>query len=345
MGMYLRKAAQKVAIDVTQQTAYGTTLAVDPTKSHPFDGSLIERPVEKTDDRDHVGKGHEFATMQENKFSDTRGSMTFLGSSWILGWAFAFANGSAIPTQLGTTSAYDHVCKMMNIDDPAVGKQLPVTTLVEELGTGVQKKYRDMLVKSLTLTGKTGEHLSCQTEVVGSGHWEASSVTMPDLVTTSFLRMADVVFSFNSIDISADVKDFSFKAVNEVDEGGGYFPGSGYLSAADGSPQVRGRCLLGKRTVDLSFTALLKDDSSFEAASLANSIVPLTITATGSVIEETYRHKLLLEFPKVAIKGTKIGADGEFFSYNIDCTVMWDTTLGAPYKATITNDVTQYLGT
>lgn len=346
MSDYIRKAI-KGAFSTKQQSAYGTALSdTDITEAHPYEGNQIERSLEKFTDAELAGKGHEFPTYQRNRTANTSGSLSFDGSSYILGWVFSFINGNIMtnqPDDVNAPNTYQHENKMMNIDEPAIGKQLPVFTYVEQLADGVQNRYRDMLIKTLTITGKTGEQLKVQVELIGSGHYETSSLTMPDLVTTSFLRFSDIQLSYGGVNISADIKEITFKHINELSEKDGYFPGSGYLNSNPGAPQIRGRCLLIKRSVELSFKMLMKTDSTIEADSLANTIKAITVTAEGELIEDAYKHKLTIELPKVAIGEVKTSEDEGLFCLDCTCTVMWDSTLNAPYKSTIINTTPSYL--
>lgn len=348
MPDFMRKAAIKGGFATKKQTAYGTAVTdVDITEAHPYEGNQIDFTVEKIDDKDQAGKGNEFPTWQANTTCSTQGTMNFHASSYILGFGFALVNGKLVtsqPDDVGAPDTYEHECSMMDIDDPAVGKQLPCFTYVEQLSTDHKRKYRDMLVKSLALSGQTGEHLKLGLELLGSGHWETSSITMPSLVQTSFLRFVDIQFDYDGTPLSAQLKDVNFKHVNTLAENDGYFPGSGILNETDGAPQVRGRCLCSARSVELTFKMLIKN-FDLETDMLNNTEKAITITAEGSTIETTYKHKLVLELPKVILKATKLGESDGFFVFDVETTILWDSTLNAPYKATIQNNVPEYLGT
>lgn len=180
MPDYMRKAAIRGGFSTKKQTAYGTAVTdVDITEAHPYEGNQIDFTVEKIDDKDQAGKGNEFPTWQANTTCSTQGTMNFHASSYILGFGFALVNGKLVtsqPDDVGAPDTYEHECSMMDIDDPAVGKQLPCFTYVEQLSTEHQRKYRDMLVKSLAISGQTGEHLKLNLELLGSGHRETSHI-------------------------------------------------------------------------------------------------------------------------------------------------------------------------
>lgn len=341
---------RNVCIDVAytnkKQSAYGTAVGDDDlTEAHPFIGDdNVEVVTEKYDDREEFGKGHEFPTQQHNLVADTRLKRSFEASSRILAWALAFACGditSELPT--GATIAYQHVIKPMDIDDSAVGKQLPVTTIVEKLTSFRKRKYRDMLVKSVTLKGELKKQLQLELELVGSGHYADSTLSIPVPASSSFLRMADVVFEIGaSDDVSAQLLSFEFKHDNELAEDQGYHPGSGYLDATSGAPQIRGKLEVTKRTVTLKCRVLMEAET-LDGYQKANTEKDIVIEAAGANIEGIFFHKLTLEIPVAWLKATPVGREGNLMVYDIEFNVGWSESDSAPWKATIVNDVASYL--
>jgi len=344
MGNFVSPKAIRGAFSTNQQTSYGTALPdTSITIAHPYEGNKIEKPLDKWNNKSMAGKGHEFATYVKNKGISTNGSLTFDSSSFILGWALAFLNGSCVSSQPDSTTAYRHTIKMMDINDPSIGKQLPSFSYVEQLATGVQTKFRDMVIKSITITGKTKEQLKVSVEMLGSGFFETSTITMPAPGPASFLIFADVQLLWGASNISAELKSFSFKHTNELNEKDGYFPGSGRLNSNKDAPQIRGRCLVSSRSVELSWKMAMKTDSTIEADSLTNEVKAVTFTAEGDLIEDTYKHGLSLSFPQVVIKEVKTSEEDGMTCYDCSTELKWDDTLGAPYEAIITNITQSYL--
>lgn len=342
---------RNVCIDVAytnkKQSAYGTGVGdADLTEAHPFIGDdNVEVVTEKYDDREEFGKGHEFPTQQHNLVADTRLKRSFEASSRMLAWALAFLAGDITTTQpdgTGAPNTYQHVIKPMDIDDSGVGKQLPVTTIVEALTSFRKRKFRDMLVKSVTLKGELKKQLQLELELVGSGHYEDSTLSMPTPASSSFLRMADVTFTIGSDDVSAKLISFEFKHDNELAEDLGYHPGSGYLDATSGAPQIRGKLEVTKRGVTLKARVLMEAET-LDGYQKANTEKAITIVAEGATIESTYKHKLTLEMPVSWLKATPIAREGNLMVYDIEFNVGWSESDSAPWKATIINDVASYL--
>jgi len=346
--MEQRDVAIKTAFSTKKQSAYGTKLAdVDIDKAHPLHGSEnIENPFEKFDDAEQFGKGHEFPTYQKNLTADSRVSRSADASSFLLGWVMAFGCGkitTSQPDSSGSPNVYEHEIKPMNIDDPTVGKQLPVTTIVEEITSFKKLLFRDMLVSEFTISGELKKQLQLAFSLIGSGHYENSTLTMPGLTSVSFLKMPGVSFTVGTKNFSPELLNFSFGFKNELAEDLGYHPGSGFLTSGDPStPQIRGKLPVTKRSVNFSFECLTEDNDLRQYMEL-NAEKAITLTAEGSTIENSYKHKLVLSLPKTWIKAVPLGREGNFLKYQVEVKIGWDATSGAPFVATITNDVAAYL--
>jgi hypothetical protein len=343
-----RDVSLKVGFSTKQQSAFGTGLAdTDVNLAHPFIGNdIVERTIDKYDNKDEYGKGHEYPTTQKNLVSDTKASRNFEASSLILGWGFAFVCGQIAtvqPDSSGAPNTYEHTMKLANIDDPTVGIQLPSTTLVEKLNSFQQKKFRDMVVSEISLSGKTKEQLKIGIQMVGSGHWETNAMNIPALSEVSFLRMADVVFNIGTKNISAELLDFEFTHKNNLAEDKGYHPGSGYLNSSDpSSPQIRGHLVTEKRETSLKLKVLM-NDAELETYAENNIEKAISIVAEGSLIESTYKHKLELTFPKTFLKFTKVGVDGSLYIYDVEVSIAWDDAENSPFVAKVTNNIPEYL--
>ena len=346
--MEQRDVAIKTAFSNKAQSAYGTKLPdIDIDQAHPLLGSEnIESTFDKINDADQFGKGHEYPTKQENLTADVRVSRSADASSALLGWVMAFACGAITTTQpddIGSPNTYEHEIKPMDIDDSAIGKQLPVTSIVEELASFKKMLYRDMLVSEFSITGEIKKQLQLSFSMIGSGHKETSTLTMPALTAVSFLKMPGVTITVGGTSYSAKLLNFNFSHKNELAEDLGYHPGSGYLTPLDPStPQIRGKLKVSKRTTSLSFE-ILAEDGNLRSDMEANTEKAIVISAEGATIENSYKHNLELSFPKTFIKATPIGREGNFLKYQVETEIAWDSTSEAPFVATVRNNVASYL--
>ena len=341
-----RKAGLRGAFSTNQQSAYGTALTT-LTHAHPYDGSIFDFTCNKKTNAEQVGKGTEHPTRVRNTSCSSGATLKFDGSSFIIGFLFAFALGDVTTTQpdeIGAPNVYQHEIKEMKIDNPAIGRQLPVTTFVDQISTAWQYLYRDVLVKSVELSGQLEEDIVAAGEFLGSGYFEKVAISMPGPVSTSFISFSDLDVIYGGTSIAAKIQSFNFKHINEINEKHGYHPGSPTLDwITSNPPQCRGRAFTKKRSNELKIRVEAEDDSLHDAM-LNNTESAVTITGTGDLIEDIYHHKVEIIIPKTVIKVSKLGEQEDSFVYDLDFTNLYDETLEAPHKVIVTNNIPSYLG-
>ena len=74
-----------------------------------------------------------------------------------------------------------------------------------------------------------------------------------------------------------------------------------------------------------------------------NTEKSITISAEGATIESTYKHKLEISIPKCFFKVVKTGKEGDFFAYDIEVLIAYDSGISAPFQITVVNDIASYL--
>lgn len=326
------------AFTTKKQSAYGTKIPdVDLTKAYPFLGpDMLERTPEIMTDEDEVGKGHEYPTSQEIELWDTKLKRSFYLTTDMAGWIIAFGLGAISSAQQAATTAYEHTGTPMS---PAASLQLPVTSVVEQQTSGIKQLIRDLLINDFAISGEIGKRLMLETNLVGSGYVEDSTLSMPSLSAGSFLRMRGLTFqigpSGSEVDESARVKKFEFKWENNPDLEDGYYPGSGLY---------RGRCELGSpRKASLNFTLLMDQNTTHKDHLENNDYLAAIITAQGALIESTYYHNLTITLPRLAYTALPIGVEGNKLAYNVECNVFYDATSGWPVEIKVMNTETAYL--
>jgi Phage tail tube protein len=343
-----RKAGIKGAFSLKQQTAYGTGIPdVDLTECHPWDGTITDFSLNKINNANHAGKGHEHPTWSKNTTCSTSASFKFPGSSYAGLFVAGFGlgdNASIQPDIANAPNTWQHTLKEMNIDDPAVGAQLPQATFVDQIREGWQRKYRDMVVKSFSLSGEMEQMISIQADFLGSGHYSKSSITMPDLVSTSFLMFSKVLLTYNGTNIESKLQSVNFQHTNNLNERG-YYPQSPHLDlpGLTDPPQCRSKCLVNTRTNELKFT-MVADDDSIDLDVLNNTEIPITLSAVGSLIEDTFYHQIDLVCPRAVLKTAPLTEKDGFFVSDVTCQLNYDATIGAPYQFVITTNIPSILG-
>ncbi len=325
------------ALSHKKQSAYGTTLADgDLLLSYPFMGpDILELTPELQTDEDEMGKGHEFATDQEVEKWDTRLKRSFYMTSFMGGLISVFGLGAVSSAQQESTLAYEHTATPQ---DPSTDLQLPVTTIVERLSSGIKRKIRDLMVSDFTISGEVGKRIMLEGNFIGSGHQETSALSMPTLSSGSFLRMRGLLFQVGpsgaEVDVSARIKKFSFKWDNAPDEEGGYYPGSGLY---------RGRCEMGKRKAEFSFTILIDENTTDLDNLLNNTVLKAIVTAQGELIESTYYHQQIITIPRMKYRAMPVGVEGNKLAFNVECNVFFDSVSGWPVEIKTMNTQVSYL--
>ncbi|MCP4213559.1 MAG: hypothetical protein GY765_02830 [bacterium] len=343
-----RRTATRGGFSTKQQAAYGQKIGdADILFSHPTDSDdTVSHEVTKSDNSGKYGTGTEYATYQTNLTASTSLALNFDCSSFIAGLLAAFGCGQVVTSQPDVENApnvYQHEFIPMDID--TIGKQLPCLTYVEAIDEALKTLYSDLNVKSFGFSGQSGEQLKAKSSLLGSGRKETSTIAMPPLVSTSFLRFVDSKLNWGADNFSALIKSFNFTHNNEFAEKDGYYPGSGYMDETAGSPQVRGRCLVNKRTTEANFKMLMEGEA-LEADSLTNTKKDLVFLAEGTPIitvnEIVYQHFLKIEM-EAAIKSVKRGGDDGFFTHEVEALVLHNKAINAPFKITIQNTTPSYL--
>jgi hypothetical protein len=348
-----RKQALKIGIPLTVQADYNTENPLtDFIYKHSFEGAMPEEEIEKYTNAGQTGNGNEFSTWQRNGSIDFKASIGSNCSTWWLGFIASRAMGKCVSALVsGSTKTYTHTITLADIDDPAVGKQLPPFSLLFERGAGNQFLFRGNVFQSLSLSGKTKEQWKIASEYVGSGYFRklesGELITMPTAaVQTSFPLFADTEMIFG-VDLSALLKEFSFKLTNTLAVNGGYHPGSGHLTDDNASPQVRGNLYVTNRAIEMGFKVALDPTLSIEADNLSNTERSISISSTGDFIETVnttnYYYGIEIVGPKSAIKTKKTGEDEGLDIYDVTMTLHHDPVSNSPVKIVITDTTPAFL--
>ncbi|MGD2087263.1 MAG: hypothetical protein PVH61_13850 [Candidatus Aminicenantes bacterium] len=326
----------KFGYSLKQQSDYGTALTAVEANHDCNNDNTFEFPHKKVNNANTYGKGHRWPTKRETISQDAKLSQTFQCSSWILGYILSFSMGYVETTEV-VPGVYSNLFKIANVN------QLPVTTVWQQLADGNQIAVRDALIQSFSLSGKTEEHIEAQHSIIGSGYYESSAVSIPDLVTTSFLLFHNVQFQYNGVDISAKVKDLTFSYQNQLNEKDGYCPGCPkFITPNNLEVAVRKRLLKSGEQADLKFK-MLYENNEIQTDDLENIERDITITAVGDPIDATHNHECKIEIPKAVIDSHSLGKENNYYVYDCQVGFNWDNTITGPFQITLKNNIAEYL--
>lgn len=330
------------AFSTKQQADYDTALDDgDIDQSQPVrDPNVAVVSKEMRSDKATYGKGHEFATSVWEVARDVRFNRNFDGSSLILGWLFAFGLGK-VNTTNPYGSVYRHQMYFFDPDDEST-ISLPVTSVIEKVSAGIQRKIDSLAVGSFTVSGEGFEHLNATCELIGKGSTAASVASLPALSTVSYLtsNFATIKLGDAAEDISTRVRSWSVAINNNPREDRGYFPGSGIY---------RGRLEIGSRTAIPSLVVDLDDSSDILDDFINGTLLSLEIMCEGATISGSYKHYLKIIFPDLYYRATPIDEQDGVFTYGISAdeeTVIYNSSRPVPLiEVIVQNTVPTYLTT
>ncbi len=165
-------------------------------------------------------------------------------------------------------------------------------------------------------------------EFAGSGKVidSATGITMPAAQTEKLLPSASLTLSINGVDYvtSKNVVSLETGWKNNLRTDAGFYPGSGFQTAGDGSSgAIRGRLEFGNRQGNLKFVARF-DNGSTEYTKLKNqttgtAVMNLSFDADNS---------LQITWQKVAFSVVEIGETDQILTVSVDCTPLYESTNG-----------------
>lgn len=354
------------AFSSKRQSAYATPLAnSDLTLSHPFEGADFgEHTPNITDNAALFGKGHEFATDLFLLSWDTRFRRTTFLTTKIAGWAFAFHTGKVTTSTAGP--GFQHI---FEYQDPygtgyyGSGRQLPVTTIIEQATSGLIRKFPSMLVSAVELTGNMNDFCRCAIDLIGSGAMTRVTVggsppamTWPTGAAAgegTRLRNTAMLFEHGPSgssplsDLSCDIRSWRFRSEHALAEEDGYCPGSGYLTPGDpASGQIRNKLEFLRRAVTLEWVVRASADNTVFTRLEGMVELSAVITLNGGDIGiGPNDHEVIINVPKLKYRAVPIGSDGDVVIFSISTAVIYDDTLANPYEVTVVNDQATYLST
>jgi len=304
------------ALSTKKQSDYDTPVDNgDLTKAHAVrEATVAEVTKEIRSDKETYGKGHEFTEQVWEVARDTRLTRSMDGSSFILGWALAFAMGKVVTTQpdaSGHPTTYHHTITFFD-PDVTGDINLPVTSIVEAISPGIKRLLYSMAISNLAITAEGFEHLNLTTEMIGSGKTASSALSMPSLTTVSYLasNYATIKLGDAAENITTRVRSWSVAVANNPREGRGYFPSSGLY---------RGRLEIGSRSIIPTLVVDINDaDADLLDDFINQTELALEIYAEGDYTSgNTYRHYLRLRFPRLLYRAVPIEEGDGVWTYAV----------------------------
>lgn len=341
----------KLALSSRKQMTFGTALgdALIDERARPTNAEVTQVLKSFRSDIDHI-KGDEFAADLQELVRDARRTFAFDLSSWLAAYAAAFGMGkvtSVQPDDVGAPTAWEHT---IVFSDPAVSKQVPITTYSEQISTAanLNRKIADAAVNSFNVAGRIGPDagpMALSIEAIASGIEAAGLATYPALASPEpgllFNRDVDILLGTEGspTSIKDRVVEWSVGVGQNLLADQGYFAGSG---------KFRGRLWHGRRDVNVSLVLFIDGSSDFKDKFDGETKEELKITVTGALIAAAVNHQMTIRLPAIRLPNLAYAEEVGMMTYRIDIGpegVFRGATLTEPIEFKIINEEASFLGT
>lgn len=335
-----------------QQADYATLVADNDLTQHiaiiGADVAEVSRTSYSNDKQ--YGKGHEFPTVFRELTRELRLARTMDLSSLMAGWVAAFGMGNVVTSQPNPTNnatAHRHVITFF---DASAGKQVPVTTVYEQVlaQPSFERRLESQAVADFTISGRSREVAQLQIALVGSGKTTNGAMTVPALTPVSVFDMGGLAFKLGPqgapLDLSQRLLNFTVKATQNLDVQNAHTPGGGVYASRMWAG-TRRATFDAEIFLDAASTDLIDD---FVSASLLE--VSFKFTGDRILQGQPEMHDCEIKFPAVRITALPISSQGDLLVYKIsagESDVYKDAggTPNEPLQITVTNTTPGYLGT
>ncbi len=305
--------------------------AADMWRFTKINAALANPKLATESDAEEYGKGHEFPTATYKTAWDVNGTLEkYLGAE-IGTWAICFGLGKVVKSG-GPNFTYTCTPLMPSAGDAA---ELPYFSFVEQIrpGAGVvlDRQAVGCAVESFQISIGSGPgraNSKITVEFVGSGKVidPPTGITMPAATLEKLLPSASLTLTINGTDYVTNKNIVSLETgwKNNIRMDAGFFPGSGFQAAGDGSSgAIRGRLEFGNRAGNLRFVARFMNGSD-EYTKLKNQT-----TGTAVIhLQFDANNSLDLTWQKVSYSVVEIAETDQILTVAVECLPIYHTTNG-----------------
>ena len=305
--------------------------AADMWRFTKINAALANPKLATENDAAEYGKGHEFPTATFKTAWDVGVALEKYLSAEVGAWAVCFGLGKVVKSGAGP---YVYTCTPL-IPSAGDAAELPYLSYVEQIRPGagvvVDRLAVGMAVESFQITVGSGPgraNSKISVELAGSGKVidTATGIVMPAATAEKLLPSASLTLSINGIDYVTNKNIVSLDTgwKNNIRMDAGFFPGSGFQTAGDGSTgAIRGRLEFGNRVGNLKFVARFQNGSDeytkLKAQTSGTAVVTLAFDINNS---------LQLTWQKITYSVVEIAETDEILTVAVECLPMYDTTNG-----------------
>jgi hypothetical protein len=305
--------------------------AADMWRFSKINAALANPKLATENDAAEYGKGHEFPTATFKTAWDVGVALEKYLSAEIGAWAVCFALGKVVKSGAGP---FVYTCTPL-IPSAGDAAELPYLSYVEQIRPGagvvVDRLAVGMAIESFQITVGSGPgraNSKISVELAGSGKVidTATGIAMPAATAEKLLPSASLTLSINGIDYvtSKNIVSLDTGWKNNIRMDAGFFPGSGFQTAGDGSTgAIRGRLEFGNRVGNLKFVARFQNGSDeytkLKAQTSGTAVVTLAFDVSNS---------LQLTWQKITYSVVEIAETDQILNVAVECLPMYDSTNG-----------------
>jgi hypothetical protein len=302
-----RSILRNVVLGGDVQTTLAETMAdADLTyRARPETSGFFQLSQEVESDIQYAGKGTSFATESRVIAKSSSGEIDTRVDDYLAGWLLAmvmgvdtFTAGSGGPP----TPPNTHILTWLDNGAPA-----QVTNVYVEDAPGLKRKWQDMSLSKLVLSGTDKGSIMAKGSFIGTGRYaDGAMVTLPDLPTAKYIYGSDCIVSIGpaGAPVSMAPRVLSFEATFDHQNdlfrslGGGVYA----VFPRYGNPMVGLKLVIA---IDTS-----SDVRDWQVNRTALEVSMVINSGTGA--------KLTLDYPLLYIKDANLTDTNKYVTYTID---------------------------
>jgi hypothetical protein len=268
-----------------------------------------------------------------------------------IGRALLLAFGKVVTTVLdaGPPIVYQHVFSPMDV---SVTRQLPAASIVEQLGSAINRLFPSMVSAALGFRGEGSARLSVSENLQGSGKLVTpSGLTGTDITGCHYayqsqctLKTDDGTTVTNMGTAPQRLNSWAMGIANQLLADDGFRPGAAAFQTT-GNPdtgEVRTENLLGDQSFNFDFNVRLLSNDGFLAYLLAQNALIVTNDIVGALIVGAFNNRLSFKAYKAPFKVANVNDRNGLVTLDVNSTVLYDPTAAKSVEVTLINTVSSY---
>lgn len=300
-------------------------------RARPEATGFFQVELGKETDYQYAGKGTSFATESRLITQQSAGEINTRVDDYLAGWLMAmcmgvdtFTLGSAGPPVVPNT----HVLTWLDTGAPA-----QLTNIYIEDAPGLKRKFQDMSVTKVVLSGTDKGSIMAKASLIGTGRYaDGAMVTLPALPTAQYLYGSDAIISMGpaGAPVSMAPRVLSWEATfdhqNDL-----------FRSCGGGVFAVFPR--YGNPIVSLKLVIAIDTTSDIRDWMMNETLLEIKIAITSGAAS------LTIDYPNVIIPKSDLGDTNKYVTYTVelDQESILKPAGGEVCTATVMNNAAQYL--